>query len=89
MLDASGSHMLCLTLQSSFIIVSFPPGSTVLHLGNVGSDQLDISAMRAGRSVVLLPEQLELTSQREVRSGTVNLAHGEAAIESFGSGRSI
>ena len=89
MLDASGSHMLCLTLQSSIIIVSFPPDLTVRHLGNVDSNQLDISTVRAGRSIVLLPEQLELTSKREVRSGTVDLTHSKAAVESLGRGRRV
>lgn len=66
------------------------PGSTVLHLSDVGSDQLDIRAVRAGGgSITLLPQQLVLTTKAEVRSGTVDEAHSEAAVERFGRGRRV
>ena len=90
MLDASGFRMLCLTLQSSIVIFCFLPGSTVLHLSDVGSDQLDVRAVRAGGgSITLLPQQLVLTTKAEVRSGTVDEAHREATVERFGRSRRV
>lgn len=56
MLSQSGLNAQCLirectiylTLQSVVVVFSLLPGSTVLNLGDVGSNQFDISALRAG-----------------------------------------
>jgi hypothetical protein len=80
MLDASMYHM----LDFAVIVVIF---SFLLDLGDVGSNQLDISTLRAGgRGVALLPQQLVLGTKAEVRSSAVDTTHSKAAIERFGSG---
>lgn len=65
----------------------FLPPDLTTRLGNVDSDQADISTSGdvAGR-IASLPKQLVLRTKSEVRSSTVNVAEGEAAVESFRSG---
>lgn len=58
------------------------PGLMATHLGNVGSNQLDISTDGGGaRSVVGLPQQLVFTTEGEVWSSTVDMADSKAAVE--------
>jgi hypothetical protein len=88
MLDTSMYHMLDFAVGCRHLL--FCPGSIVLNLGDVGSDQLDISILRAGgRGVALLPQKLVLGTKAEVRSSAVDTTHSKAAIERFRSGRRV
>lgn len=52
------------------------------HLGDVGSDQLDISAVgRGAGSAAVLPQQLVLRAKGEVRGGTIDVAQSEATVK--------